>query len=98
MAHSHSAGAASLPAHRIFACAAAILAGVKLKSTGVRASQVTACTKLDLCYCVDTDYRGAITDKVARVRGWIAGNKEFGKAVGLFTVPMSPALRGGFCV
>ncbi len=98
MAHSHSAGAASLPAHRIFACAAAILAGVTLTSTGVRASQVTACTKLDICYCVNTDYRDAISDNVARVRGLIAGNKASGKAVGYLSVPLSPAGGGSFAV
>src|SRR5258706_15067327 len=71
-------GAARVPAHVIFACAAAMLAGVPLTSTGARASQITACTKLDICYCVNTDYRDAISDNVAPVRQLIASNKAWG--------------------
>jgi hypothetical protein len=75
MAYSHRAGAASLPAHRIFVGTAAMLAAVTLQPTGARASQITACTRLDICYCVNTDYRDAISDNVARVRALIASNK-----------------------
>src|SRR5882762_7324050 len=91
-------GAARVPAHVIFACAAAMLAGVLLTSTGARASQITACTKLDICYCVNTDYRDAISDNVARVRQLIASNKAQGKAIGYLSVPLSPAGGGSFAV
>ena len=98
MADSHRAGAANLPAHRIFLGAAAMLAGVTLLSPGVRAGQVTACTKLDICYCANTDYRDAISDNVARVRALIAGNKAAGKTIGYLSVPLSPAGGGSFAV
>jgi len=91
-------GAARVPAHVIFACAAAMLAGVPLTSTGARASQITACTKLDICYCVNTDYRDAISDNVARVRQLIASNKASGRAIGYLSVPLSPAGGGSFAV
>jgi hypothetical protein len=75
-----------------------MLAGVTLTSTGARASQITACTKLDICYCVNTDYRDAISDNVARVRRLIADRKTAGKAVGYLSVPLSPAGGGSFAV
>src|SRR6266567_4765618 len=61
-----------------------------------RAGQVTQCTKLDICYCINTDYRDAISENVARVRQLIAGNKAQGKAVGYLSVPLSPAGGGSF--
>jgi hypothetical protein len=69
---------ARVPAPTVFACAAAMLASVTLTTTRVRASQITACTRLDICYCVNTDYRDAISDNVARVRALIASNKAIG--------------------
>jgi hypothetical protein len=89
---------ARVRAHTIFACAAAMLAGVTLTSTAARASQITACTKLDICYCVNTDYGAAISNNVARVRQLIAGNKAAGKAIGYLSVPMSPAGGGSFAI
>ena len=44
------------PGYTVPACAAAMLAGVTLTLSGARAGQVTACTRLDICYCVNTDY------------------------------------------
>jgi hypothetical protein len=58
----------------------------------------TACTALDICYCVNSDYLGAITANVARVRQLLADNKAKGKAVGYFSVPLSPAGGGSFQV
>ena len=65
-----------------------------LMPAGARATQITACTKLDICYCVNTDYRDAISNNVARVRQLIADNKAAGKAIGYLSVPMSPAGGG----
>jgi hypothetical protein len=63
-----------------------------------RAAQITQCTALDICYCVNTDYRDAISENVARVRQLIASAKAQGKAVGYFSVPLSPAGGGSFAV
>lgn len=63
-----------------------------------RAAQITQCTALDICYCVNTDYRDAISENVARVRQLIAANKAQGKAVGYLSVPLSPAGGGSFAV
>jgi hypothetical protein len=59
------------------------------------ATPVTACTALDICYCINTDYRDAITANIARVRQLIVDNKAQGKAIGYLSVPLSPA-GGGY--
>jgi hypothetical protein len=55
------------------------------------AGLVTACTPLDICYCVNSDYREVIDANVARVRQLIASNKAQGKAIGYLSIPLSPA-------
>lgn len=82
----------------VFACVAATLTGMALTSTGARATQTTACTKLDICYCVNTDYNDAIKDNVARVRQMIADKKASGKTIGYLSVPLSPAGGGSFAI
>jgi hypothetical protein len=57
---------------------------------------VTACTRLDICYCINTDYQKAIADNVKRVRDLIKDNKDKGKAIGYLSVPISPAGGGSF--
>ncbi len=59
---------------------------------------VTACTPLDICYCVNSDYREVIDANVARVRQLIASNKAQGKAIGYLSIPLSPAGGGSFAV
>ena len=56
----------------------------------------TACTRLDICYCVNSDYRDAISANVTRVRQLIAGKKAEGKSVGYLSIPLSPAGGGSF--
>jgi hypothetical protein len=58
----------------------------------------TACTKLDICYCVNGDYRDAITANVARVRQLVADNKTRGKTIGYLSIPLSPAGGGSFAI
>jgi hypothetical protein len=76
--------------------AAALLA--LMSAAPAQAEMRTACTALDICYCVNSDYLGAITANVARVRQLLADNKAKGKAVGYFSVPLSPAGGGSFQV
>jgi hypothetical protein len=45
-------------------------------------AQVTKCTALDICYCVNTKYLDAINANVPRVRKLIDDNKAMGKAIG----------------
>jgi hypothetical protein len=59
------------------------------------ATLVTACTTVDICYCINTDYRDAIAANIARVRQLIVDNKAQGKAIGYLSVPLSPA-GGGY--
>jgi hypothetical protein len=61
-------------------------------------AQVTKCTALDICYCVNTKYLGAIDANVSRVRQLLADNKAKGNAVGYLSVPLSPAGGGSFQV
>jgi hypothetical protein len=59
-------------------------------------TMATACTRLDLCYCVNSDFRDAINDNVQRVRKLIADNKSLGKSIGYLSIPLSPAGGGSF--
>jgi hypothetical protein len=61
-------------------------------------AEVTKCTALDICYCVNTKYLDAITANVSRVRQLIADNKAKGKAVGYLSVPLSLAGGGSYQV
>jgi hypothetical protein len=62
----------------------------------VRAAPVTACTALDICYCVNAERLDAINANVARVRQLIADNRAKGKAIGYLSVPLSSAGGGSF--
>ncbi|MGJ4941527.1 hypothetical protein ACQR1W_13215 [Bradyrhizobium sp. HKCCYLS1011] len=89
-------------AQRLGAVPALVLAGtiLLLNPAPARAasSPVTLCTALDICYCVNPDYRDAITVNVARVRQLIADNRAQGKAIGYLSVPLSPAGGGAYLV
>jgi hypothetical protein len=65
-------------------------------SAPAQEARVTACTALDICYCVNTKYLDAIKANVVRVRQLIADNKAKGKAVGYLSVPLSPAGGGSY--
>jgi hypothetical protein len=69
-----------------------------LPKAAAAASYATACTALDICYCVNTDYRDAIGANVARVRQLIATRKAEGKAIGYLSIPLSPAGGGSFAI
>jgi len=57
---------------------------------------VTKCTALDICYCVNQKYLGAIDANVKRVRQLIRDNRAAGRAVGYLSVPLSPAGGGSY--
>jgi len=96
-------GRTSPPIHRL-TFALALAATIALIVIGDReparaaSSTVTACTTLDICYCISTDRRDAIAANVARVRRLIADHRAQGMAVGYLSVPLSPAGGGSYAI
>jgi hypothetical protein len=62
------------------------------------AAKATECTKINVCYCVNTDLRPSIDAKVARFRQLLAEQRKAGKLVGYMSVPLSPSGGGNFDV
>lgn len=54
-------------------------------------AKVTACTAINLCYCISADKRGAIAANVTRLRQFIADQRALGKAIGYLSIPLSTA-------
>jgi hypothetical protein len=71
----------------MFAVAAALL----FCGPGARAATVTACTALNICYCVNPDNKAAIDANVARVRQILADERNRGKTIGYLSIPLSTA-------
>jgi len=69
-----------------------------LPGAAAAGAPVTACTRLDICYCycINSDYRDAINENVKRVRKLIADNRAQGKSIGYLSIPLSPAGGGSF--
>jgi len=61
-----------------------------LPSEGAGAN-VTACTTINLCYCINESNRGAIDDNIGRVRKLIVDQKTQRKAIGYMSIPLSTA-------
>jgi len=59
-----------------------------LPAEGV-AGKLTACSTIDICYCVNDAYLPAINDNIARIRGIIVGQRILGKATGYMSIPLS---------
>ncbi len=57
--------------------------------------KVTACSKINLCYCITAANRQAIAANVARVRQHIADQRAAGKMIGYLSVPLSTG-GGGY--
>jgi hypothetical protein len=83
---------------RVLAAAGALLVLDGAAPARAASNTVTACTTLDICYCINTDYRAAIAANVARVRRLIADNRAQGKAIGYLSVPLSPAGGGSYVI
>jgi hypothetical protein len=54
-----------------------------------RAATATECTKVGLCYCLNTDFGPAIAEKVAYFRGLLAEQRAKGRATGYMSIPLS---------
>jgi hypothetical protein len=81
----------------IFGFCCGVLIALALPA-GARAGTVTACTAIDLCYCVNTDIRGQIDANVARVRQLLQDQRKQGKAIGYLSIPLSTAGGSYFSV
>jgi hypothetical protein len=55
----------------------------------LHAATMTACTTLNLCYCVNKDLLEAINANVAHVRQLIVDQRAQGKAIGYLSIPIS---------
>src|SRR5258708_29225863 len=53
------------------------------------AATITACTSINLCYCINADNQEAINANIARVRQLIIDQRTQGKAIGYISVPLS---------
>ena len=62
------------------------------------AAKATECTKINVCYCVDTELKPRIEANVARFRQQLAEQRKAGKLVGYMSVPLSSAGGGNFDV
>jgi hypothetical protein len=62
---------------------------------GTTAATATACTAIDLCYCVNAANRQAIDANVARLRQLIDEQRKLGKAIGYMSLPLS-TVGGGY--
>jgi hypothetical protein len=62
------------------------------------ASTETACTALNVCYCIDPDNKNDIAANIVRIRQKIAAEKAKGHAIGYISIPLSPVGGGNFDV
>ena len=56
---------------------------------GPPSDKVTACTAINVCYCITSSNRDAITSNVARLRQLISDQRAAGKAIGYLSIPLS---------
>ena len=83
--------AVHLPPHRHLAAALILAASTAIAPAIARAAPATECTAANFCYCINTDFRAAIDEKVAYFRAQIAAERAKGKAIGYMSVPLSTA-------
>ena len=77
---------------------AASVAAVLIVPDAAHAAPVTACTALNLCYCINSDNRTAIDANIVRIRQMLAEERARGKSIGYLSIPLSPAGGGYFAV
>ena len=65
-------------------------------SDDAQAASVTACTALNICYCINPDNKAAIDANIARIRQMLADERGRGKSIGYMSIPLSPAGGGYF--
>jgi hypothetical protein len=72
--------------------------GVAGGSQAAQADMVTACTALNICYCITTANRPAIDANIATIRQAIAEQRNSGKSIGYLSIPLSTAGGSYFAI
>src|SRR5260370_33593472 len=80
---------------RSLAIAASVEAAL-IAVDAAHAAPVTACSALNLCYCINSDNRAAIDANIVRIRQMLADERGRGKSIGYLSIPLSPAGGGYF--
>jgi hypothetical protein len=83
---------------RVYAMAVLLACAAALSSAPASAAKATECTKINICYCVNSEVRSAIDARIAKFRQLVAEQRKAGKLVGYMSVPLSPAGGGNFDV
>jgi hypothetical protein len=59
--------------------------------TPAQAARATECTAIDICYCVEQDFKAAIDANVTKIRKILGEQRAAGKAIGYMSIPLSTA-------
>jgi len=62
-----------------------------LAAPHARADRATECTAIDICYCVEQDFKSAIDANVVKIRMLLADQRSAGKAIAYMSIPLSTA-------
>ena len=73
----------------------ALVTATSASPVAAQAAKSTECTKIGICYCVNSDLKPVIEARIARFRQLAAEQRKAGKAVGYLSVPLSP-VGGGY--
>ena len=84
-----------VPPAAIFRAAVLAVSMAAFPAYPVLAAKTTECTKIAVCYCVNSDLKELIDAKVAMFRNTLAAERRAGKAIGYMSVPLS-TIGGGF--
>lgn len=77
------------PSFRVNTFAVVALAMLASPGAQAAAAKVTACTAINICYCIHEDYLDAINKNIARLRQIIVEQRAQGKAIGYMSIPLS---------
>ncbi len=85
----------ALVRNSLYVVAASSFAAMAL-AAAAEPARSSECTKIGICYCVSSEVKPAIEEKIGRFRALIAEQRKAGKSVGYLSVPLSPAGGGYF--
>jgi len=87
-----------LPACKSLMSLVAAISSLAFQAGAAEPAKTSECTKIGICYCVSSEVRPAIEEKIAHFRALIAEQHKAGKSVGYLSVPLSPAGGGYFAL
>ena len=70
----------------------ALVTATSASPVAAQAVKSTECTKIGICYCVNSDLKPVIEARIAQFRQLAVEQRKAGKAVGYLSVPLSPAM------